>query len=89
MVVVALEQVAAADVERRRLAAEPRPALVDVDLMAGLSEPERADEAGDPGADHRDPHGSGTRSERSPAGIRRQVDARSRTTYSGRRLTSS
>jgi len=34
VVVVALEQVAAADVDRRRLAAQPGPALVDVDLVA-------------------------------------------------------
>ena len=39
VVVVALEQVPAADVERRRLAAQPGPALVDVHLVALLGQP--------------------------------------------------
>ena len=56
VVVVALEQVAAADVERRGLAAEARPALVDVADVALLRQAVRADEAGDARAEHRDPH---------------------------------
>ena len=47
VVVVALEPVPAADVERRRLAAEPGPALVDVDRVPLAREPVRRDEAGD------------------------------------------
>ena len=42
VVVVALEQVALADVERRRLAAQPGPALVDVDRVAGLGQAQYA-----------------------------------------------
>ena len=56
VVVVALEPVAVADVERRRLPAEPGPALVDVDRVAGAREPVRCDEAADAGAEDRDPH---------------------------------
>ena len=56
VVVVALEQLAAADVERRRLAAEPGPALVDVADVALLREPVGGDEAGHAGAEHGDPH---------------------------------
>ena len=56
VVVVALEQIAAADVERRRLAAEPRPALVDVADVTLLRQAVRADEAGDARAEHGDPH---------------------------------
>ena len=62
VVVVALEQVAAADVDRRRLAAEPGPALVDVWRVALLHEAVRAHESGHAGPDHRDPHGSSRRS---------------------------
>ncbi len=58
MVVVALEQVALADVERRGLAAEPGPALVDVDRMAGFGQAQGGDEAGDPGPEDGDPHRS-------------------------------
>ncbi len=75
VVVVALEPVAAADVERGGLAAEPGPPLVHVDRMAGLCEPVRGHQAGDSGSDDGDPHLSRF--------------ALSRTTYSGRRLTSS
>ena len=57
VVVVALEQVALADVERRRLAAEARPALVDVGDVPGFGQPVARDEAGHAGPDHRDPHG--------------------------------
>ena len=85
MVVVALEPVPVADVERRRLAAEPRPALVDVDRVAGAREPVGGGEPAHPGADDRDPHGSGERSGGSGA----STLTRSRTTYSGRCLTSS
>jgi hypothetical protein len=74
VVVVALEPVPAADVERRRLPAEPGPALVDVDGMAGLRQPVRRHQPRDAGSDHGDPHS-------------RLV--LSRTTYSGRCLTSS
>ncbi len=56
VVVVALEQVTAADVERRGLAAEAGPALVDVADVAFLREAVRADEAGNTGAEDRDPH---------------------------------
>ena len=56
VVVVALEQRAAADVERRGLPAEPRPALVDVADVALLRQPVGRDEARDAGAEHRDPH---------------------------------
>jgi hypothetical protein len=76
VVVVALEPVAAADVERRRLAAEPRPALVDVDRVAGAREPVGRDEAADPGAEDRDPHVVPARSDRSGA----STFTRSRTT---------
>ena len=44
VVVVALEQVAAADVDRRRHPAQPRPALVDVDLVPGRGEPVGGDQ---------------------------------------------
>jgi hypothetical protein len=56
VVVVALEPVAAADVERRGLPAEPRPALVDVDRVAGGGDPVRGDQPAHPGTDDRDPH---------------------------------
>ena len=79
MVVVALEQVALADVERRRLAAEPGPALVDVDGVAGLRQAQGSGEAGDTGPEHGDPHRSAGSS----------MLMRSPTTYSGRCLTSS
>ena len=56
VVVVALEQVAAADVDRRGLPAEAGPALVDVAGVARLGQPVRAHQARDAGADDRDPH---------------------------------
>ncbi len=56
MVVVALEPVASADIEGRRLAAEPGPALVDVDGMPRLRQPMAGDEPRDAGAEDRDPH---------------------------------
>ncbi len=77
VVVVALEQVALADVERRGLAAEAGPALVDVDGVAGLGEAHGSDEAGDAGPQDGDSHCSSSKLMRSP------------TTYSGRCLTSS
>ena len=76
MVVVALEPVAVADVERRRLPAQPGPALVDVDRVAGAREPVGCDEAADAGAEDRDPHVVPARSERSGA----STLTRSRTT---------
>ena len=76
MVVVALEPVAFADVERRRLAAEPGPALVDVDCVPGARQPARCDQPADAGAEHRDPHGVPARSDCSGA----STLTRSRTT---------
>ena len=76
VVVVALEQVAAADVDRRGLAAEPRPALVDVGPVALLAEAVRAHEAGDAGSDDGDPHGSSRRS--TPASAAAAPSSRSR-----------
>ena len=67
VVVVALEQVPVADVERRRLPAQAGPALVDVARVAALGEPVRAHQAGDAGADHRDPHQRSACSETAPA----------------------
>jgi hypothetical protein len=57
VVVVALEQLAAADVERRRLAAKAGPALVDVAGVALLRQAIGADEAGDARPEHRYAHG--------------------------------
>ena len=79
MVVVALEQVALADVERRGLAAEPGPALVDVGGVAGLRQAQGGGEAGDTGPEDGDPHRLAGSS----------MLMRSPTTYSGRCLTSS
>ena len=73
VVVVALDQHAVADVERRALAAQPGPALEHDDLMALLGEPVRGDESRHPGPDDTDPH----------------TFLRALTTYSGRPLTSS
>jgi hypothetical protein len=56
VVVVALQQGAAADVERGGLAADAGPALVDVAGVARLRQAVRANEAGDAGADDRDAH---------------------------------
>jgi hypothetical protein len=56
VVVVALEQVAAADVERGGLAAEPRPALVDVDLVPGGGHPVRGHQPAHARPDDGDPH---------------------------------
>ena len=56
VVVIALDQVAVAHVERRGLAAEARPALVDVTFVSRFGQAERHGEAGDSGADHGDPH---------------------------------
>jgi hypothetical protein len=56
VVVVALEQGAAADVERGGLAAEPGPPLEDVADVALLREAVCADEPGHAGAEDRDPH---------------------------------
>ena len=78
VVVVALEQVAAADVDRRGLAAEPGPALVHVDRMTGLRQAQTRDEAGDAGPEDSDSHDVGS-----------STLMRSPTTYSGRCLTSS
>src|SRR3954465_9124685 len=60
VVVVALEQVAAADVDRRRLAAEAGPALVDVDRVAGLGQAHAGHGAGHAGPQDRNPHVSST-----------------------------
>ena len=92
VVVVALEAVAAADVDRRRLATQPRPALVDVDRVARVREPARGNEAADAGPEDRDPHRRAP--ERSSSALARASGggstlSRSRTTYRGRRLTSS
>jgi hypothetical protein len=57
MVVVALDQ-HAADVDRRRLAAEPRPALVDIGLVTDLRQAMRRGEPGDSGSEDGHPHGS-------------------------------
>ncbi len=56
VVVVALEPVPAADVDRRRLAAEPGPALVDVDLVARRRDPVRGDQAAHARPDDGDLH---------------------------------
>jgi hypothetical protein len=56
VVVVALDAVAVADVERRRLAAEPGPALVDVADVALLGQPAAGDQPRDPGPDDPDSH---------------------------------
>ncbi len=91
VVVVALEQVAAADVDRRGLAAEAGPALVDVDRVPLLAQPVRAHEAGDAGPDDRDPHAS-SRCSRPASAVASSSGSRFRareTTYSGRCLTSS
>ena len=76
VVVVALQPVAVADVERGRLAAEPGPALVDVDGVSGARQPAGCDEAADARAEHRDPHVVPARSGRSGA----STLTRSRTT---------
>ena len=89
VVVVALEPDAAADVQRRRLAAQPRPALVHVDRVPGAREPVRGGQPRHARPEDRDPHRAPAEGARpsSPAGA--STFARSRTTYSGRRLTSS
>src|SRR5205085_5214329 len=56
VVVVALEQVARAHVERRRLAAEARPALVDVAPVPALRQPVRGHESRDARPDDGDVH---------------------------------
>ena len=56
VVVVALEEVAAADVERRRLAAQPGPALVDVADVALRGQPIRRHKPRHARAQHRDAH---------------------------------
>jgi hypothetical protein len=95
VVVVALDQQAVADVDRRRLAAEPRPALVHDDVVAPAREPVRGCEAGDAGAEDRDPHGQGLAisagsDARSASAASSSARFRRRaTTYSGRRFTSS
>jgi hypothetical protein len=53
---------ALADRERRGLAAETRPALVHVALVARLGKPVTSHEAGHAGPDHRDLHGLSPRS---------------------------
>src|SRR4051812_21423967 len=92
VVVVALQAVAAARVERRRLPTEPRPALVDVDPVAVVGQVARGGETGHAGAE------DGDAQAHSSAGVRGRGPTRSsssstltvsRTTYSGRRLTSS
>ncbi len=82
VVVVALEQVAAADVERGDLAAEAGPALVDVDLVPLLRQPVAGDEAGHTGPQNRDPHRGCGSAERpsSGSGSAATMLTRSRTT---------
>ncbi len=66
MVVVALEQVAAADVQRGRLASQARPALEDVHAMPGLRQAQRAGQTGHAGPQHGDPHARAAASPRRP-----------------------
>ena len=75
VVVVALQQVALTDVDRRGLPAEPGPALVDVADVAGLREPVRAHQPGHAGPDHRDAHQRSARSAGRVPGSRAAVTA--------------
>ena len=82
MVVVALEPHAVADVQRRRLAAQARPALVHVDRVPGAREPVRGGEARHAGPEDRDPHRAPAEGARpsSSGGAGASTLARSRTT---------
>jgi hypothetical protein len=56
VVVIALEEVTLADVQRRRLPAESRPALVDDAFVPALRQAIARHESRDSGAEDRDAH---------------------------------